>query len=542
MQAIIKNLATYLYHWKYFPVVLIILFVICLLLFILLLHILIKELPYTKIDQRVSQILLAIPLLFSYYIYSTFDFLTAIIYLLLFSFVIIPILWYLKTYRWVENCKEFSLQSPLLYYDINIMFLYFYITILYIFFLRLYYTGIEINVAPFLTMEVVPVIILIICYIPVFVYLLNKLKNIKLYLWSRSKNVLYSIHLFLIQINTYFFFMEKLHKFLFCLRYLFLHKHIYEKQIHLQIIRKFCTFIYNKSYTILLLIFLFALFEIFLTKKLHHIFLVLIIYFICNNIIGTLYEFSSSAWVYDCCLSDFLYKSYRNTRYPYIFWTYFEDDSSGTFWFNIDNTFSSEEIASFTNLRKKYTNKNHTLSFTIPFNLRVENSRASWRQKMASRYRLIEGIRYVHTATQTLNAGSLHNGIGFLIKNPLHKAHTLNVSWSFYNSLNASLVKSNYPIAIYKPEVSFVNAEGERPSTFAQWVEINTPTFFQSLSSFNIQAKKGTIALAKEVIYKDQPCPDLILYLEDSLIDTGVHKTIAYDMKNVLNLGPVKIC
>ena len=546
------------------PLIYNILFIIVISLGLFMVHMMIQNVPYSKIDVFLSQFLLISPYIITYFLVQNKNLISILTQFLIINILSIPILWYLKTLRWSDqenaNLNILGPNTPLLYFDINITLIYTYSFFIYILILRLCYFNANIDISFIFSKQLIPIIILIICYIPIILFLLLKMKKVKEYLWSRVYNILYSTHVMLVQYPIYFQLSFKVHKFAYALASLILRDDI--KQTYIQkIIQPIGRMIHVYPIIPVISLIIIGFLEATITNHLHYFFRILLIYFVLSLLIRGLTSIYKFPFVLAVCFSDFVYRNWKNPHFPEQFWSFFEDDE-GLFWFGFDPNLSHEEKEFCSYQQEKYTpNVVETKFAQHAYGERlhkkvIQNPKSSILQTIATNYRLSQfWVRYVHTTTanhikdslaQAAQAAhstqiipkNMHNGIPFLIQNPLHQAYLLNTNWSYYNALNSPSIRAPaYPVNIYKIE-NIPLSTVQTPTTFADWIDLNTPMHFESIkNTTNIKVFTGTSKLAQNLTYKTQSSPDVIIYMGDSNIDFGKNLWFGLDLKNLKHSG-----
>lgn len=533
------------------------------------LHGLLKNLPYTIFDIFLSQVLLIAPYIITYYIGlgASKNLLLLCGQLLIINIMTLPTLWYLKKYRWssgeTENVNILSWKSPLFYHDLNITLIYIYTFFVYILILRFCSLNINIDVSFIFCMETIPVIMLIICYIPIIYYLLQKLKNIREYLWSRTYNFLYSGHLYLIQKKAYFKIYMNVHKANFALVCFCFLKGI--KQGKTQKMLTTITTLFSKKPLIRIMIpIVFGLLEAIITKHLHYFFSILLGYFLIYIICNLSFQIYLTNIALTICESDYIYKNWFNPHFPAQFWYFFDDESGSRLWFNFSWEHTEEELQYFDYQRKQF--KAEAIDklvlgslYTERLNYKIlHNPRISWLAHAASHYKRYNfGVRYMYTGLANkiklswqeglLKAAqnpstlpkNIHNALPFLTSNVLHQGFLLNANWHSFSILNSEYMrKSFYPVDIYVPS-SIINPKGSPFKNFRDWQEHNFLTNFTYIKEqFGIKFSVGTRELALQYPNnKKQAVPDVLLNFRNSNIDCGKHSYMWLDLKNTKTPG-----
>ena len=450
-------------------------------------------------------------------------------------------------------------KSPYLLYDLSfgLIYVYFYFFILVS--LRFLMLGQVRNFDYLFQWEILPFIVLLLCYVPAFVYyipiIVFRFNNLRLFLWGRLANIFYCAHLFLLQYNLYFKRMEKLYKIGYFIKWssFELEPICFRKKFYYYIwrysIRQFACYPWI-SYCILFLAFFF---ELVFTHQIFF-FYYLMFFFFCYRMVWyfltTALTNSAAYWPETVCLSDFLYKRFYQPRYPEFFWLI-------AFWRNDDMPmvffFSVEEMEYFDSQRSKYSRltkrRYSSSSFRDKVNERIQNSLTfapRIRVYIASRHNsFLSGVRFVHTDTTSsaayhtvkatvklLQSTTLHNGCALAGTTWGHAASLVTSSHMHAKLITASPSYIGFPV----PSVIYIDAsessyDNYRGAAFMKFWDHNLIENFRYLQdNQGIYARNYNQKLDCNVP-KLQPAPDVVFTNKLN------HPILSLDLKNARAQG-----
>jgi hypothetical protein len=301
-----------------------------------------------------------------------------------------------------DKYKFYNVKSLMIYFDLSIGILYPYIFGVIILSIRYLMLNKEIDISYFFTEIFLTILFVIFCYLPIMLFILWKISFffnfLKEYLWIKLLNILYSLHLFLLNYwYDYFFLLSKIHKIMHFIR-CYCSKH--SKTRWPKNPSKFWLLI-DKLYVypqiFMYIIYFFIILEIIIYKRLFYTFYILFIYIYIKSIVSNLYSFGRTYFGNDTCFSNYVYKNFSNPRYPVLFWYKFDE---AYVFYGFQYFYFSEKEKNEIFIQKEfykekvnYREKNSSLSMYSKM-LLVSEKRFSFKKSISYTYNLFYGIRY----------------------------------------------------------------------------------------------------------------------------------------------------
>ena len=227
--------------------------------------------------------------------------------------------------------RKISWGSPNFFLQFSLGILYPLIFIEYFLLLKIFFIGktINMNILFELKFEIIPFIILFVCYIPIFYWLLKKFAQIKTILWLNWVDNLTVLNLIVVQNDLCFNFLFHLNKLCYLIRYFPYYYHPVQHPNKLTIsllISKYLGKILDYSWIMTINLLVFPIIEILLTKQLYYFQYYLFFYILIKSLWYCIASFGSRtyAWAGDVTLSDYLYKNYKNPHFPKFYRYYYE--------------------------------------------------------------------------------------------------------------------------------------------------------------------------------------------------------------------------
>lgn len=285
-----------------------------------------------------------------------------------------------------------------------------------------------------------------------------------------------------------------------------------------------------------------------LTGKLYYGIYILFIYPLIHSVFSLCFCYSTTDFVFDCCLSDYCNQrdNFKHVRYPFNFWFYFED---AQYYFGHEYEFTKEQVEAL----RKEMNKPHTkwllrkkVSRDIHqdrLNLRVlRRKNASFCLKLAANYQQANRVRWMHTERVINTVYKYHSCTTLFAKTVFDNIVLLNNGWSNLNHIQAAAKKmqvSSNPVAnLYKP---FNQTFTYKKTEFIGIQEENIPSNFVPLIEKGVCIEpydKNNISHIP--VYKPQAEPDIVyIFAKSQFIEKRTH---VYDQKtNNPGLGNNKL-
>jgi len=341
----------------------------------------------------------------------------------------------------VASGKVSSWLSPRLFADIAIGLLYPLVFILYYSIMRFLRLGASYNIlAPLSLIQISMTdgLILVLLYGPICIIgacqVLLLIRYLKDFVVHALYNVLYSIHLELLQWSWYFYPMEALYKLSvisFALLYGMPEIFGTGKPTAFQ---RFLACVYRNSYllggaamTLLVVV------ETVINKGwIHYSLYLLFFYPIIFIIFSTLNTFERHPWADYCHYSDYLHKNFEKPRYPVQFWRDFEDNHYNIWPEMFAWELTPEEHARLEKAREPFRKKkHHGVSQLYKLASRPNYTTFPLCARLKVGYRGVSGVRWTHTSA----IQQLHSHTGFFARTLPEQLALINQNWKFLRTI-----------------------------------------------------------------------------------------------------------
>lgn len=265
--------------------------------------------------------------------------------------------------------------------------------------------------------EILAILISSVSFVLCILFIVLKyINNISKYLWIKTCNLLFFLHMYLFKYNIYFKTMEKIYK----MHFFFFsvisgtasqasNKKNFPKSI------KIMRFLYFNPYIYPIMVILFVVCELLFTQEIFIGFYLLFLFPLVYSILHLFNEFGHSRWVDNCCFVDYLKRNWLNPKYPHLFYNYMLE-SEDFFGFTHDLSAEEELIIKKQLVAYKW-NFRKTVSVNTHNNLLEDRvSFMGWTYRIATRYRCLNGVRWMHTNKNTV-IQPLNNAMSLFARN-----------------------------------------------------------------------------------------------------------------------------
>jgi hypothetical protein len=379
------------------------------------------------------------------------------------------------------------------------------------------------------------------------------LKNIREILWASTASLLYFIHLKLLRYFFYFKVCEKIYK------AHFLYHDIFSGGIgattwdlkDTPFYRRYISYIYYHSYIITFIIFSIIIIEIFMNQgKVYYSLYLLFLYPLIFSIFRCFCLFGFTNFILDACLSNYIYRNFKNPYYHSRFWFYM---ANPTLWFGFEQQFHRDlkdvlerTILLESVIYKHYTKFHKDLLFRVwgyrfttfstkPYKADIvfTGSPKRWSIRVAGLYLKREGVRWFHSTRVVLSPlpEKIHPLTMYFVKNnPYAILALVNHPSTHFGQLQRVSKKVEWPTAekMYKnlhPNIIFES----KNTSLIETLEVNFVMRFKNLAPNGVLI--GTYnSIKNRINYNDletmQMRPDFI----------GIWINSIYQYKGVLGI------